>query len=204
MLIIVSFISLFALSCKKESTKENPLEDAKDWYLKLTANSKTSFKSSKEKTENVTTEYIWNKAKVYIFSDGKEVVGIPTNVVMSNKYDAPGSYMLLVYKTNNIYNSLIIFNEKNGYLNNTPSTSDVEAAFIVGLKNRELKSLSKSKDVVSKVPKGKTMLVPSEPVCIDWYLTTYTYDSWGNVIEILSEIYLIQPVVMMAAVVVGV
>lgn len=100
MLIIASCLILFTAGCKKDTAveKENLLDNAKAWYLKANANSKTSLKASNDKSESLTTEFLWNTAKTYKFSDGKEVVGVQINAIMSNKYDAPGSYMLIVYK----------------------------------------------------------------------------------------------------------
>ncbi|WP_316769578.1 hypothetical protein [Pedobacter frigiditerrae] len=191
-LLMASFFVLFALSCKKELANENPLEEAKNYYLNLTANAKTSLKSNKETTQNVTTDFLWNKSRLFKFSDEKEVVGTPVKVTLSNGKEAPGSYLLLVYKKGNEFNSLIIYNAKNDYFNGVVCNSDIEAAFMVGQKNKEIKSFTKNTDdVVSKVSKGKTMVRDgSPPVCIDWYWTTYAYDDWGNIIEIISEVYL--------------
>lgn len=187
MLIFTSFLTLVSLSCRKDSQirNDNTIESAKDWYVKLSSNSKTSLKSSKQNEEKVTTKYKWDKAKSFTFSDGKNVIGVPVNLIMGDKDDAPGSYMLLIYKTDNEYSSAIIFNQKDGYYQDSKSTSDIEAAFIINQKSKVSKSLSKDTQAYSTASKDKKMRLEVEPVCIDWYLiTTITWpDGQINVYE---------------------
>lgn len=62
---------------------------------------------------------------------------------------------------------------------------------MVSQKNSILKTFSKSKEMTLKGKSGKVMVrEAAPPVCVDWYWTTYSYDSWGNIIEIISEVYL--------------
>lgn len=95
----------------------------------------------------------------------------------------------MVYKIDKDYHAQIIYNAKNNYFSEV-TTIDIEATFMVSEKNNELKSLAKGKKMTSKGANGKVMVRQDEPpVCTDWYWTTYTYDQWGNITSILSEVY---------------
>lgn len=175
-LVLVSLLILIVFSCKKDTSIENPLNEAKEWYLKLSANSKTAIESNNENIAIITKKILWDKSQIYKFNDGKEVVGTPVKLTLGNKKDADGSYMLLIFKIDDVYNSQIIYNEKNDYFSNSTS-SDVEAAFLITQKNNKIKSLAKSKEALSKTSKEKVMRTEvAEDICVDWYLIeTITY-----------------------------
>ena len=192
LLILVLFLlAFFASACKKELSIENKtsIENAKEWYLKLTANSRTTFKASDDMTESIVTQFDWNNAKIYDFSDGKEVIGTPIIIKKANNKTVSGSFMLLVYKTDNQYHSQIIYNEKDNYYSKTAMNSDIEASFIVGQNNNALRSLAKSKKMRSNSSDGRLMNMPiDETLCIDWYwIETIT---WPDGYVSVDETYL--------------
>lgn len=193
MLILVSCIAFFAIACKKELTTKNgsTIENAKSWYIDHTANSKTTLNASNDATESIATQFDWNTAKIYNFSDGKEVIATPVNMVKPNNKTVPGSFMLLVFKDNNEYHSQMIYNQKDNYFGETASKSDIEVSFMVAQKNKELMSLAKSKEKLHNNANGKVMVAENTPVvCTDWYWVIYICDDEGNFLELIDEIYL--------------
>lgn len=188
-LLIASFITLFAISCKKDQSADNPVEDAKSWYLKSTANTKSSLKSNRGAIKDVTQDIQWNNAQLYNLEDGTEVLGTPMVITLDKGIKAKGSYMLLISKTNGAYSSLIAYNENKDYFNSSLTASTVKKIYKSTLElSLAHKDMSVSRS--NSNPNNKLMTVPAEDYCIDWYLTTYLYDEWGNVVEILSEVYL--------------
>lgn len=190
-LILVSCITFFAIACKKELTTENknPIENAKSWYIDHKSNSKTAFKASNDATESIATQFDWDNAKVYNFSDGKEVIATPVKMAKPNNKTVPGSFMLLIYKTDNQYHSQIIYNENDNYFSKTATKSDIEASFMIGQKNNELRSLAKSKATLSNPSGGKIMNMPiDETLCIDWYLIETI--TWPDGYVSVDETYL--------------
>ncbi len=170
---MLSFLTLFALSCKKETESDNFLNEAQKWYLKSTLNSKTSLQSTANAVESITTKYMWNKSRYFTLSDGKEAAGTPIEITLGNKELAKGSYMLLVYKMNNVYNYKIIYDEKNNYFSDNLSSSEIEKTLNTSIKNSATKSLAKSKEMTLTKSGGQGKLMNhqiSEEVCIDWYL----------------------------------
>lgn len=188
-LFMASLITLFAISCKKDQAVDSPVEDAKSWYLKATANTKSSLKSNRGIIQNITQDIQWNYAQSYTLEDGTEVLGAPVVITLEKGIKAKGSYMLLISKTNGSYSSLVAYNENKDYFNGSLNVSAVQKIY----KNTLELSLTHKDTSVSRSnsnPNNKLMTVPAGGYCIDWYLTTYLYDEWGNVVEILSEIYL--------------
>ena len=193
MLCLVCLLAFTNLSCEKQEDpkNDNVIESAKDWYLQLTENSTTAFRASNHTTASVATEFLWSKSQTYNFSDGKKVIGTPINLIMNNKKYIIGSCMLLIYKINDIYFSQIIYNENKDFFIDEPTNAEIEKAFTNTQKTNEKKTLAKSQESNSlKISNGKVMVREINPVCIDWYWTTYAYDEYGDIIEIISEVYL--------------
>lgn len=188
-LFMASLITLFAISCKKDQAADNPVEDAKSWYLKATANTKSNLKSNRGAVKNITQDIQWDDAKLYNLEDGTEVLGTPMVITLDKGVKAKGSYMLFISKNNGAYSSLVAYNENKDYFNGSLTALAVQNIY----KNTLELSLAHKDMSVSRSnsnPNNKLMTLPAGGYCIDWYLTTYMYDEWGNIVEILSEIYL--------------
>lgn len=97
--------------------------------------------------------------------------------------------MLLIYKTDNQYQSQIIYNGKDNYFSKTATKADIEASFMTGQKNNELRSLAKSRATLSNPTNGKIMNMPiDETLCIDWYLIETI--TWSDGSTSVDETYL--------------
>ena len=187
--LLLSFVILFSLSCKKDNAVADPAKDAKSWYLKSTANTNSILKSNRGDVKNITLDIQWSDAKLYNLEDGTEVVGTPMVITSKKGIRASGSYMLLISKTNGAYSSLIAYNENKDYFKRSLTDLAVQNIY-----KTALELILTHKDISASPsnsnPNNKLMTVPAGGYCIDWYMTTYVYDSWGNIVEILSETYL--------------
>ncbi|MFA6278146.1 MAG: hypothetical protein WC622_15460 [Pedobacter sp.] len=178
--LIILFLIICMYSCKKEQPTENPVEDAKSWYLKSTANSNTSLKSTKNTIMPIKQDAQWSEAKLYALKDGSEVVGVPVLVKFSDGKNTDGSYLLLIHKDKGAFSSLIVFNQKNDYFRAEMTASQLQTEYEIAVR--------KQADHKRPNSSGKVMTLPAEETCIDWYWTTIVYDSDGNVIS-YSESY---------------
>ncbi|MFA6277292.1 MAG: hypothetical protein WC622_11115 [Pedobacter sp.] len=187
-LVMIMFITVFGLSCKKIESADNPLEDAKAWYLETTANTKTNLKSNFGKVKIIRNTVEWDKAKIFKMEDDSDLVGVPITVSLNSDLNANGAYILLISKSNEGYKSIVAYNPKKGYFDNTLTNLEMQNFYTNASKKRPIMpALSASKGNQN----NKLMYSqPETPACIDWYWTTSLCDGSGNVIAVVSEIYL--------------
>jgi len=179
MLIMLSFLTLFVLSCRKDGgndenlTEAQRIANAKNWYQKATA--KIELKAG-SKVENVSQEISWADAKLYKEADGNEIIAVPVDIKLNSGATANGSYLLMISKTGNTYKPVISFNEKKNYFEN------IVSAKIKDLYSDAIKPNNKN-TVLNNTNKGKVMAVDGAMDCVAWYLTETYYDEEGNVIQ---------------------
>lgn len=180
MLILVSCLTLFALACKKELTtaNRNPIENAKEWYLK--ANLKMELKSSR-KVENVTQDISWTDAKLYQQADGKEIIAVPVAIKLNSGTKASGSYLLMISKTDETYKHIIAYNaEKNHF------TKSIDDEQVKNLYSNTLKAnANRNSTGGTNASKGKVMVVEDD--CTAFYLLETWYNEYGEIIEIYQH-----------------
>ncbi|MFA6275143.1 MAG: hypothetical protein WC622_00230 [Pedobacter sp.] len=179
-------------SCKKDGTDKSLTDaqriiNAKNWYQETMANSKSTLGTASS-AQIVIPEIIWNNAKFYRQDDGSEMIGIPVNVKLATGTLAKGSYLLIITKTTEAYEQLIVFNKDQNYFNGNIDAAEVKKIHDGVIKANVLHKAAS----ITITPKGKVMTlqgaptVPIENQCTDWYWTTWN----GNTGEVVSEVYL--------------
>lgn len=184
-LFAVALMAVIAIACKKENqSPEDLLTEAKNWYNKSSKASAAYLVSNKDAVKTIKQIIDWSTARVFKFENGSEVVGAQISMTYG---DIPlkGSFILLISKENNSFRQLVAHSEKNGYFNMTIADSDIELLFKTATNEN-----AKHKREKASGSKGKqSLLPPSSGQCIDWYLTNYYYDDYGNLLY-TTEVYL--------------
>lgn len=185
---MIMFITFLGLSCKKTQSEDNPLEDAKSWYLKTTASTETNLKSSLDKIKIIRYAVEWDKAKIFKMENDSDLVGIPITVSLNSDLNANGSYILLISKNNDSYKSIVAYNPKKDYFNTTLTNLEMQSIYANTSKKQSKRT---PVSATRGNPKNKLMDAPlGTAQCTDWYWTTYLHDGSGNIVGVLSEVYL--------------
>jgi hypothetical protein len=177
----VLFILLIAGSCKKDETTISKAKIG----LQKNAPSEIGTKANKEVMATISPEVNWSKSKTYLLEDGTELTTSPMSIEIDGAAKPKGSFLLLIYKKGDKYESLVAYNENKDYFQKSFSKPEIQVIFGSTLaKNLE-------KTVYKKGINAQVKVRPNEPpVCYDAYWVTYIEDAYGNPIEILSVTYL--------------
>lgn len=183
-LIMVSLITFFAISCKKEDKPKNKLDDAKTWYTKSTEKTKLFIKSNNSEIKGIKQEVLWTEAHISMLDDGTEIIGVPLNIKFPNGAAANGSFMLFISNNNGIYKSFTVYNKKENYFDG----SDIDAKIQTSYNNGSIKIANASKQLQTN--QGKKSNIEQPPTqCMEWFLVTTYYDEYG-MISYTEETYL--------------
>lgn len=184
LLVAVAFASAIIAGCKKEKqTTTDFLSEAKNWYIQSTKTASTYLESSNSSVKAIKQNIDWNSARAFKLENGSNILGAPINITYGG-VPVKGSFILLVSEENGSFKQLVAHSDKNSYFNNTISDSDIQSlykgAISLSASHKREKGV-RNKDKVSLLP-------PSSGTCIDWYLTTYYYDDYGNILY-TTEVY---------------
>lgn len=172
-LLVFSTTLLLVNSCKKTDRVENPIENAKTWYLNTI--DKVQLRSGNGTSQPIDQEIDWMTAKSFKDSAGKDIVCAVATMKIG-KGQMGGSYMLFIYRSKEgAYTSHIAWNAKKRYFEDHISDSDLMTVYNEGLKvSNDQSKRSRNKNLMSAG-------------CTDWYLVTTYYNSWGDVIGSTSR-----------------
>ena len=172
-LLVFSTTLLLVNSCKKTDRVENPIENAKAWYLNTI--DKVQLRSGNGTSQPIDQEIDWMTAKSFKDSAGKDIVCAVATMKIG-KGQMGGSYMLFIYRSKEgAYTSHIAWNAKKRYFEDHISDSDLMTVYNEGLKvSNDQSKRSRNKNLMSAG-------------CTDWYLVTTYYNSWGDVIGSTSR-----------------